>query len=145
MKAGYSRSRRNHHLCLLALALIVLPAARSALAETINVSAAVSMKEAMTDIARSFEAETHDHVSFTFGASGQLAAQISNGAPVDLFISAGTRELATLSKAGLVDDASWRVVAGNELVLIVPVDARSGPSSFKQLNDAKKRGSVSLS
>jgi molybdate transport system substrate-binding protein len=115
--------------------VVVLLGANAAVAETINVSAAVSTKEAVTDIAKAFEAETHDHVDLTFGSSGQLAAQIRNGAPVDLFISAANKEVDDLSKAGLVDDATRRIVAGNELVLIVPADSKTSSSSFEQLKD----------
>jgi molybdate transport system substrate-binding protein len=112
---------------------IVLLAAGRAMAESLSVSAAVSTKEAMSDIARAFEAETHDRVELNFGSSGALAAQIRNGAPVDLFISAANKELDDLSKAGLVDDATRRVVAGNDLVLIVPADSKINLTGFEQL------------
>jgi molybdate transport system substrate-binding protein len=122
---------------------LVLAGGSDAVAETLSVSAAVSTKEAVTDIAKAFEAETHDHVDFTFGSSGQLAAQIRNGAPVDLFISAANKEVDDLTKAGLADDATRRIVAGNELVLIVPADSRSSLSSFEQLKDpAVKRVAI---
>jgi len=106
-------------------------------AETIDVAAAVSLREALTDASAAFESATGVHVALTLGSSGQLAAQIANGAPLDAFISAANQQVDELSKAGLVDDATRRIIAGNDLVLIVPADARDGPSSFQQLADAR--------
>jgi molybdate transport system substrate-binding protein len=114
------------------LAIVLVGAARTA-AETLSVSAAISTKEAMTDIAAEFESETHDRVELTFGSSGALAAQIRNGAPVDALISAANKEVDDLSKAGLVDDATRRIVAGNALVLIVPADSKVALTGFEQL------------
>jgi len=128
---------------MLAVVAAVLLGARGVLADSISLSAAVSLKEGVTDVAKAFEAETHDHVDFTFGSSGQLAAQIRSGAPVDLFISAANKEVDDLSKAGVVDDATRRIVAGNELVLIVPPDSKTHLSSFEQLKDpATKRVAI---
>ena len=89
-------------------------------AETVNVAVAISLKEAVVEVAKTYEAESGDRVVFTFGASGQLMAQIKSGAPIDAFISAAATQVDDLGKAGLVDAASRRDVAGNSLVLIVP-------------------------
>ncbi|HWE01406.1 MAG TPA: molybdate ABC transporter substrate-binding protein [Tepidisphaeraceae bacterium] len=121
---------------VLALVAILIPGASAASAESINVSAAVSMKESLTEIAGRYEADTHDQVLLVFGSSGQLAAQIKNGAPVDVFISAAQKEVDDLTHAGVVADIKPRLVAANELVLIVPADSRIGLSSFDQLKDA---------
>jgi molybdate transport system substrate-binding protein len=127
--------RRPIAIVFALLGLMMTPA--MGLAETIHVSAAISLREAVTDAAKSFEAETGDHVDFTFGASGQLAAQITNGANVDAFISAAEKQVGDLTRAGLVVDGSRRVVAGNSLVLVVPADAGdSAPSGFEHLADA---------
>ena len=65
------------HALLLGLALaagfIHAPPAR---AESIRVGAAVSLKEALTDIAAVYQADTGDSVEFVFGSTGQIAAQI---------------------------------------------------------------------
>ena len=58
------------------MCMLVAPAAH---AETITVAAAVSLKEAVTEIAETYEKNTGDHVEFTFGSSGQLMAQIKSG------------------------------------------------------------------
>lgn len=105
-------------------------------AETVRVAAAISMKEAVTDIAKAYEAETGDKVTLTFGSSGQLAAQLKAGAPIDVFISAATAQLDDLDKAGLVDAATRRDVAGNSIVLIVPADGKVPLADFAALADA---------
>src|SRR5437879_599389 len=72
---------------LLALLLLCLVCSAAA-AETITVAAAISLKDALTAAAKQYKTDTGEDVEFTFAASGQLASQIQNGAPVDLFISA---------------------------------------------------------
>jgi molybdate transport system substrate-binding protein len=109
----------------------------AALGETITVAAAISLKEALTRVADQYKADTGQRVEFTFGSSGQLASQILNGAPVDLFISAANKQVDDLAKAGVVDDATRIVTAVNSLVLIVPPESKSPPDSIKMLADAK--------
>jgi molybdate transport system substrate-binding protein len=107
-------------------------------AEEINVSAAISLKETLTEIGRAYESETHDHVAFNFGSSGQLATQVRNGAPVDVFISAADKQVDDLVRDGAVDAKTRVVIAGNELVLIVARDAGDGAlKRFEDLTDAK--------
>jgi molybdate transport system substrate-binding protein len=105
--------------------------------ETITVSAAISLKEAMADEAKQYAADTGDQVSFNLGASGLLAAQIEQGAPVDLFISAGKSQIAAVIKDGLADPATQTAVATNDLVLIVPKGSTNPPSKFEDLTDGR--------
>jgi molybdate transport system substrate-binding protein len=102
-------------------------------AESITVSAAVSLKEAATEIGKTYEAQTGDHVDFNFAASGPLAAQIQQGAPVDAFISAANKQVDELTKAGLTDPKTRQVVVRNELVLIVASAAENSPKNFSDL------------
>jgi molybdate transport system substrate-binding protein len=116
---------------------ILLLLAAPAWADSITVSAAISLKEAVSQIAQNYESQTGNHVDLNFGASGQLAAQIAQGAPVDAFISAGTREMDDLARQNLIDPATRRVVCGNELVLVVPPNAAYLPGSFADLADGR--------
>lgn len=104
----------------------------------IRVSAAVSLKEALTAIAENFTRHTGEKVTFTFGASGQLAAQIKAGAPVDLFISAAKPQVDDLIKANIADAISRTIVARNTLALIVPPDATGGIRDFSDLPKAAR-------
>jgi molybdate transport system substrate-binding protein len=126
-------------LTLILSALFTLAAARPASADAITVAAAISLKEALVDIAQSYKTDTGESVQFTFASSGQLMAQVKNGAPIDLFISAAARQVDDLAKANAIDDNTRRIIAGNDLVLIVPANAKSPPTSFKDLADPKHR------
>jgi molybdate transport system substrate-binding protein len=107
-----------------------------AFAETITVAAAISLKDALSKVAEQYKAETGDAVEFALGSSGQLANQILNGAPIDLFVSAANKQVDDLVKPGMVDDASRKVIASNSLVLIAPPEDPSPPRSIKALAEA---------
>ena len=107
--------------------------------EAITVGAAISLKDALWDVARQYKADTGRDVRLTFASSGQLMVQVRNGAPIDVFIPAAQRQMNELAAAGLVDGRTRRVVARNELVLIAPADAKSPPTSFRDLADARHK------
>ena len=96
------------------------------------VSAAVSLKDAFTELAQLHEQRTGIKIRFNFGASGALQKQIEAGAPVDVFASAGAKQMDELSAKGLIVSASRRDFAGNVLVLIQPADG-AALSSFADL------------
>ncbi|MDE2490239.1 MAG: molybdate ABC transporter substrate-binding protein [Elusimicrobia bacterium] len=72
----------------LALAALAPAPAHAAAARTLSVAVAANVLPAAREIARAFEAESGAVVRLTPGSSGELAAQIENGAPFDLFLSA---------------------------------------------------------
>jgi molybdate transport system substrate-binding protein len=111
----------------------MMSVASTALAETVRAAVAISLKEAIVAVQSDFEKSTGDTLELSFGASGQLAAQIKNGAPIDLFISAAQKQVDELVTSGHVERDSTRIVAGNRLVLIAPADAKSAPASFEAL------------
>lgn len=115
--------------------VLILLASTAARATTVRVAVAISLKEAVTEIGKSFESDSGDKVEFTFGSSGQLQGQIKNGAELDLFISAANKQVDELTHDELVAAETRRVVAGNSLVLVVPADAKDAPSSFEALAD----------
>jgi molybdate transport system substrate-binding protein len=115
------------------LLLAVLWSGTVCFAGQVTVSAAISLKESLTEIAGLYQGDTGTSADLNFGASGTLAAQIQHGAPVDLFISASNKEANDLAGLGLVDPASKRVIVRNELVLIVPKDFPNPPASLNDL------------
>lgn len=115
---------------------ICLAIGLNALAAEVRVSAAISLKETVEAAAKPFEAKTGDHVQFTFGSSGALLAQIKNGAPVDVFISAADKQMDNLQEAKKIDPATRRVVALNALVLVTPAGAKNRPAAFSDLAKA---------
>ena len=123
--------------------LCLLLAAGSARAESISVAVAISLQDAMEDVAAGYRNETGHEVHFTFGSSGQLMAQVRNGAPIDAFIAAADQQVDTLIEDGRLDPATRRVVAGNRMVLIVPADAQAPPEGFEDLAEPA-RGRVAI-
>ena len=87
----------------------------------------------MTDVAKQYERDASKHLELNFGATGQLLAQIREGAPIDLFIAASEDQMDQAVKAELVDSATRVVVANNRLVLIVPASATDSPRGFTDL------------
>jgi len=85
----------------------------------ILVAAASSMTPALTEIAAEFEKTNKDiKVIFTFGSSGKLAQQIKGGAPVDVFISASSKDMDTLEKEHKIESNKRANIAKNTLVVI---------------------------
>jgi molybdate transport system substrate-binding protein len=102
--------------------------------QELYVSAAISLKDALTELAGQFEKSHPDSkIRYNFGASGQLAQQVLQGAPADLFVSASTVQIQQLSEKGLVTPDSVRDCAGNSLVLI-----SAKPGRFNSMADLEK-------
>jgi molybdate transport system substrate-binding protein len=102
----------------------------------LTVSAAASLQDALNDIKTAFEKE-HPNIKlvYNFGASGALQQQISQGAPVDLFLSAAEDKFDQLVKEGLIEKGTDLV--GNEIVLVVPKDSDKGIKAFKDITKAE--------
>jgi molybdate transport system substrate-binding protein len=115
---------------ILALALALAACARRDPA-TLTASVAASLHPAITEIAARF---TQAKVVCNFGASGSLARQIVNGAPADVFVSAGPKPMDDLAARGLLLPGTRRDLLRNEIVLVT---ARPGVSCFDSLSSAQ--------
>lgn len=106
-------------------------------ADTLTISAAASLKEVMTDIKTEYE-KTYpsDKIIFNFGGSGALQKQIENGAPVDVFISAATKQMNELVSKNLILPNSNFILLENSVVLIKPKNSKLKVSSFNDLTKA---------
>jgi len=69
-------------------------------AEQVNVAAASDLNLAIQEIIQQFELETGHNVRLTLGSSGNFYAQISKGAPFDVFLSPLEQGAALLKNAG---------------------------------------------
>ncbi|HEY0918229.1 molybdate ABC transporter substrate-binding protein [Devosia sp.] len=74
---------------LLALLLVALGA--PAAADEVNVAVAANFTRPAEEIGAAFTARTGHDVVFSFGATGGLYAQITQGAPFDVFLAADDR------------------------------------------------------
>jgi len=83
----------------------------------LTVSVAANLRPACEQLGSEFEALSGIRVLFNFGATGKLAAQIEQGAPVDLLIAADTATPESLERQGLALPGSRRVYARGRLVL----------------------------
>lgn len=86
--------------------------------EPITVSAAISLTNALEEIARAHEAAGGGPVRLNFAGSNVLARQIANGAPVDLFISADEAQMDLVEQAGAVMPGTRIALLGNQLAVI---------------------------
>jgi molybdate transport system substrate-binding protein len=91
----------------------------------ITVSAAISLKNAFSEIGRSFEAK-HPTVKvlFNFGGSGDLARQIEAGAPVDVFAPASPKDMNDIESKNLLAPETRAAFAGNSIVIVQPSRSR---------------------
>ncbi|HEU5193074.1 MAG TPA: molybdate ABC transporter substrate-binding protein [Methylomirabilota bacterium] len=106
------------------LVLVVLTAT-AALAQEVTLSVAISLKDAVEDLGRQFAAGRPGvTLRYNFGASGDLQKQIEAGAPVDLFLSAATRQMDELEKQNLIVVSSRKAFARNVLAVVKPTDSK---------------------
>lgn len=97
----------------------------------ITVSAAASLKDAMDEVKANYAKENPNvTVTINYGASGALEQQIEQGADVDVFISAATKQIEQLKAKGLTMDDTTKNLLGNKLVLIVPKDSKVNITDF---------------
>lgn len=101
--------------------------------DRITVSAAASLTEALSEIGGEFEQETGNKVNFNFGSSGALQKQIEEGAPVDVFLSAGQPQMDALEEANLLKDGTRSDILENSLVLIASSDYADEISGLEDL------------
>jgi molybdate transport system substrate-binding protein len=91
--------------------------------ETLTVAAAADVTYAFTEIGALFEAETGYRVRFHFGSTGQLAQQIEQGAPVDLFAAANQAAIEELERLGLILPDTKRLYARGQLIVWTRADS----------------------
>jgi molybdate transport system substrate-binding protein len=104
---------------LLLAGMLCLGAAQAAApAQTLNIAAAADLTLCLQDLDAAF-ARIHPEVELkpTTGSSGNFLAQIKNGAPFDVFLSADMSYPRQLVKDGQADESSLTMYATGHLVL----------------------------
>lgn len=99
----------------------------------ITVSAAASLTDCLEEIAATFNAQYPNiAITYNFASSGSLQQQIEQGAPADIFLSAGKKQMTALVDAGLMVNDSVKDILQNTVVLITPVNGAT-IASFEDL------------
>ena len=141
--------------------LIVVFAAGSALAAETKVAVAANFAEPAKVIAARFKARTGHDATLSFGSSGQFYAQIANGAPYEVFLSAdrerpekaeaeglgvaGSRftyaigRLVLYSKTPGLVDGRGAVLATGRFQKLAIADPRTAPYGVAAVETMKKR------
>src|SRR6266436_8200927 len=92
--------------------------------KTLTVFAAASMKNALDDIDAAYTAKTGVKVNASYAASSQLAKQIEQGAPADIFVSADTDWMDYAAAKKTINEPIRVNLLGNSIVLIAPKDSK---------------------
>lgn len=76
-------------------------------------------------------------VAFNYAGSQQLAQQLSQGAPADVFASANNTQMNNATKAGRIISGTQNTFVRNRLVVVFPKD---NPAGIQALKDLTKPG-----
>ena len=102
------------------------------------VFAAASLTEAFDEAASQFELDNPGvDVVLNLAGSQQLAHQLSQGAPADVFASANEEQVKAAIEAGRIRPGSQQTFANNRLVAIIPAN---NPAGIRTLSDLDRPG-----
>ena len=122
---------------LMSLILIANLTACSSAARTIVVFAAASLKPTFTQIAEYFKTDNPGaDVDFDFAGSSELATQLTQAAPADVFASADIAQMDTVADAGLLSTEPVNF-ASNTLVIVT---APGNPKKVESFADLAQPG-----
>jgi molybdate transport system substrate-binding protein len=103
--------------------------------EEITVFAASSLTSAFEDLGERFEADDPEvDVKFNFLSSSDLAAQIEQGSPADVFASADETNMERVEDGDFAAGEP-EILAHNKLEIIVPPDNPSGVNDLQDLTN----------
>lgn len=104
----------------------------------ITLAAAASLEKSFVDkIIPMFNEKYPDiEVVGTYDSSGKLKTQIEEGAEVDVFFSAATKQMDALNEAGLMNSDSIVKLLENKIVFIVPKESTEEFSAFEDIAKA---------
>lgn len=122
---------RKIFIVLLGVSFILSFFSATTFADSLKIAAAANLKEAIDEIKTLYEKDNAGKVEVIVGSSGKLAAQVENGAPFDIFMSADMKYPEMLFKEGLTNEP--RVYAQGILVLwtVKDIDLKKGLEVLK--------------
>ena len=105
----------------------------------LNISAAASLQEAMVELEKEFKDINPDvKLTVNLGSSGSLMQQIQEGAPCDLFISAGAKQMDALVEDGTVEKDAVKTLLTNDLVLVAAKGEKVDSLDALKTDDVEK-------
>lgn len=104
---------------LLGISLLALLGA-PVVAADVSAAVAANFTEPAEELGAAFASKTGDTVTFSFGATGALYTQISQGAPFEVFLSADNKRPAQAVKEGFAVDGTVFTYAVGKVVLYSP-------------------------
>jgi molybdate transport system substrate-binding protein len=130
-------SRRSFALVLSVCAIVLFSISDSVQAQQapLRIAAAADLQPVLPPILDLFQQSTGIHAEATYQASAALTAQIQNGAPFDLFLSADLSYPKRLIDAGVADPSSPIPYARGTLVLWTRKDGHWPNPSLDTLRD----------
>jgi len=93
-------------------------------AHNIRVAAAADLKFALGELGMRYEKQSGSKIAVSYGSSGNFLAQIQNGAPFDVFLSADIEYPRKLEAAGLAEPGTLYAYALGRIVIWMPADTR---------------------
>jgi molybdate transport system substrate-binding protein len=97
------------------------------------VAAAANLMDVLGEVKPAFKAKTGVDVIFSYGSTAQLATQIDNGAPFDVFAAADTEHVDSLIATGRLTADSRAVYALGQLALWIPEGQPGGVHELQDL------------
>lgn len=107
-------------LLLLAAFLVAASSPGQTPKRELTIAAAANLAEVFQALGPRFEAASGVHPVFSFASTAQLALQIENGAPYDVYAAADVEHVEQLEKKGLLVPGSRAVYATGILALWIP-------------------------
>jgi molybdate transport system substrate-binding protein len=103
----------------------------------IVVAAASNLTDAFDELGRRFTTKTGIRIVNSFGATAELAKQIENGAPFDVFAAADSAHVDRLQSEGLIAEGTRALYARGRLVVWLPRGKGDGVKSLEDLSGAQ--------
>jgi len=99
----------------------------------ITVAAAANLTDVFAKLGPQFEAESGIHPVLSFASTAQLARQIENSAPYDVFLAADAQHVEELDQRGFLSAGTKAVYARGVLALWIPEGGKAGVNRMEDL------------
>lgn len=141
MKRATINPRLSQHTkCLTAIVLTILAGCHNPASEDgktdsseIIVAAAANLTDAFEELKGEFTKRTAIRVILSFGSTADLAKQIENGAPFDVFAAADAANVDALDRKGLLTPGTRALYARGSLVIWLPNGSAVNVSRIEDL------------